>query len=142
MALPEEDKIFIAENMPPPYNTPDRFGEFILPKVQMHAPLCSAAKAAVLDILSPLIRRNKHRFFCRVDDAHDLKSPAGVIEKIRRSQARSEPERYDLSNFDARMTDIARFRIVCNFLSDPYTVAEALKNAPELKSDFILKENR
>ncbi len=119
MALTEEDKKFIADNLPPPYNSPDRYAEYIQPRIQMHAALCTVAKAEVKKILSPLLQRHQHRFFYRIDDTHDLKSPAGIIDKIRRSRESGAPgsERYELTNFEKKMTDLARFRIVCSFLS-------------------------
>jgi ppGpp synthetase/RelA/SpoT-type nucleotidyltranferase len=146
MELSEEDKKFIAENIPHPYNTPERFGEFILPQIQIHDVLCTSTKATVKKLLAPLKKQYGHRFFCDIDDSHRQKSPASIIDKIRRSQAEKakpgepEPERYDLNNFVTKMTDLARFRVVCNFLSDVYKVAEAVRNSEELTNAFHIKE--
>jgi len=142
MDLGDKEKKFIAENIPHPYNTPERFGEFILPKIQVHYALCTVTKATVIKLLDPLIKQHDHRFFCRVDDTQQQKSPASIVDKICRSQAEKikpgepEPERYDLINFVTKMTDLARFRIVCNFLSDTEKVAEAIVNSEELKNAF------
>ena len=146
MDLSDEDKKFIAENIPHPYNTPERYGEFILPKIQIHDVLCTSTKATVKKLLAPLKKRYGHRFFCDIDDSHRQKSPASIIDKIRRSQAEKgkpgepEPERYDLNNFAMKMTDLARFRIVCNFLSDVDKVAEAIRTSEELTNAFNIKQ--
>ncbi len=119
MKLSERDKRFVEENLPVPYNTPDKFDEFIRPKIQIHDALCTATKASVKKLIAPLLQEYKHRFFCRIDDSHQQKSFSSIIGKIRRSQEKNgEPEHYDLSNFTSKMTDLARFRVVCNFTSD------------------------
>lgn len=146
MDLNEEDKKFITENIPPPYNTPERFGEFILPQMQIHDALCTTTKATVEKLLFPLKKQYGHRFFCRVDDSHQQKSPASIIDKIRRSQTEKvkpgepEQEHYDLNNFATKMTDLARFRIVCNFLNDVDKVAEVISNSIELTNIFNIKQ--
>jgi ppGpp synthetase/RelA/SpoT-type nucleotidyltranferase len=146
MELSEEDKKFIAENIPSPHNTPERYGEFILPKIQIHDVLCTTTMATVKKLLAPLQKRCGHRFFCDIDESNRQKSPASIIDKIRRSQIQKakpgepEPERYDLSNFTTKITDLARFRIVCNFLSDVNKVVEAIRNSDELANAFNIKE--
>ncbi len=147
MALSEEDKRFIVENIPPPYNTPERFREFILPKIQIHDVLCSTTKATVNILLDSLIKKHGHRFFCRIDDTHQQKSPESIIDKIHRSQDKeiqageAEHERYDLDNFTQKMTDIVRFRVVCNFLSDVERVVHVIENSKELAEVFHIKLN-
>jgi len=145
MKLTERDKRFIEENLSAPYNTPDRFEEFIRPKVQIHDVLCTATKASVKKLIEPLLQEHDHRFFCRIDDSHQQKSPSSIIEKLRRSQEKKagpgepEPEHYDLTNFTQKMTDLARFRVVCNFISDAEKVARAIVKSKELTGVFKIK---
>jgi len=145
MELSEEDKKFIVENFPYPYNTPERFGEFILPRVQIHHGLCTTTIATIKKLLAPLKKQYGYRFFCDVDESEKQKSPASIIDKIRRSQTQNakrgepEPDRYDLNNFARKITDLARFRIVCNFLSDVEKVAEVISNSTELSKTFNIR---
>jgi ppGpp synthetase/RelA/SpoT-type nucleotidyltranferase len=143
MGLGDEDIQFIKEKLPEPYNTVDRYAEFFGPKLQMHKALCSTTIAAAKEILSPLIIEHSNRFFCRIDDTHTCKTPASIVEKIRRSQEKTTetkkgevetPEVYDLNNFLSTMTDIVRFRIVCNFISDVERVAEVIQKSEKLKT--------
>jgi len=146
MDLSDEDRKFIAENVPHPYNSVERYGEFILRKLQIHDVLCTTTMATVKKLLAPLKKRYGHRFFCDIDDSNRQKNPASIIDKIRRSQAEKskpgepEPDRCDLNNFTTKMTDLARFRIVCNFLSDVDKVSKAIRNTEELTNAFNIKE--
>lgn len=141
--LTKADTAFIREHLPPPYNAPERYEEYILPRIQTHDVLCTATKASTAKLLEPLIRRHHHRFFCRIDDSHQQKSAASIVEKIRRSQEKKagpgepEPIQYDIANFSEKMPDLARFRIVCNFLHD----VELVENAIEQSQEFIEKFN-
>ncbi len=142
-----EDIEFIRKNIPSPFNTPERYEEFFRPKLQKHGALCSTTIKAIKEILGPLIEEHSNRLFCRIDDSHTLKSPASIVEKIRKSQKSSSkvktgqsPEPYDLDNFMSKMTDIARFRIVCNFLSDVNRVAEQIRHSEKIKYFFNVEE--
>ena len=140
MSLSKGDMEFIKEKIPPPYNSLKRYEEFILPKIQMHGVLCTTAISTVNRVVAPMIEKYQHRFFCRLDNSHPLKSPSSIIDKIRRSQneASRNPnkEAYDIDNFERKMTDIARFRIVCNFLNDAKQIADFLKTNEELNRYF------
>ncbi len=144
--LSRENLEFISKHFPPPYNTPERFGEYLLPKIQVHETLCTSAMAEVNTVLNPLIEQYGHRFFCRIDETHRLKSPASIVDRICRSckerSANNGPDsgHYDLENFVTTMTDLARFRIVCNFLSDVMKVSEKIKNSENLNSYFDIKQ--
>lgn len=146
-SLTEADIIHIRKHMPPPHNTPERYKEYILLKIQIHDVLCTVTKASVANLLTPLIQRHQHRFFCRIDDSHQQKSPASIVEKIRRSQLKkagpgeTEPVRYDFINFAEKMTDLARFRIVCNFLHDVEVVENAIEQSQELKETFDITKD-
>jgi ppGpp synthetase/RelA/SpoT-type nucleotidyltranferase len=143
-----EDIEFIRKTLPPPFNTVEHYEEFFRPKLQKHGVLCSTTIKTVREIvLDPLIDRHSNRFFCRIDDSHTLKSPASIVEKIRKSQKPTSkvktgesPEPYDLDNFTEKMTDIARFRIVCNFLNDVEGVAEQIKYSEKIRSFFNVQE--
>jgi len=142
MALSREDIWFIEKHLPAPFNSVGRYEEFFGPKLQMHEALCSTTIATVKEILSSLIIEHANRFFCRIDDTHTCKTPASIVEKIRRSQEGAEkkkekgetPEIYDLDNFLSTMTDVARFRIVCNFVSDVERVTKVIEESEELKT--------
>jgi ppGpp synthetase/RelA/SpoT-type nucleotidyltranferase len=145
--MQDEDIEFIKKNLPLPFNTLERFEEFFRPKLQKHGALCSTMVMAVKEILRPLIEKRSNRFFCRIDDSHTLKSPASIVEKIRKSRKpgseiktveSSEP--YDLNNFTSKMTDIARFRIVCNFLSDVERAARQIRQSEKIQSFFNVEE--
>jgi len=144
--LTEADIAFIQEHLPSPYNVPERYEEYILPKIQIHDVLCTATKASTAKLLEPLIRRHHHRFFCRIDDSHQQKNAASIVEKIRRSQEKKvgprepEPMRYDFSNFAEKMTDLGRFRIVCNFLHDVELIENAIEQSQEIREAFIIQK--
>jgi ppGpp synthetase/RelA/SpoT-type nucleotidyltranferase len=144
--LTEADTAFIRKHLPLPYNMPDRYEEYILPRIQMHDVLCTVTKASTAKLLEPLIRRHNYRFFCRIDDSHQQKSAASIVEKIRRSQEKKagpgepEPIRYDFTNFSEKMTDLARFRIVCNFLHDVELVQNAVEQSQEFRERFNIKK--
>ena len=144
--LSREHLEFISRHFPPPYNTPERYGEYLLPKIHLHETLCTSAMAEVNTVLNPLIEQYRHRFFCRIDETHRLKSPASIIDRICRSykewSANSGPDsgHYDLANFVTKMTDLARFRIVCNFLSDVMKVSEKIKTSEKLNSYFDIEQ--
>ena len=134
---------FIRNNLPEPYNTPETYKDFILPKIQQHDTLCTAVIAEVKkSLLPPLIKKYHYRFFCRIDTDHKIKQPISIIDKIIRP-AKSEAgkpasEPHTLDNFTTTMKDLARFRIVCNFIHDVDEVAEALINSEMLKSTFTI----
>lgn len=130
MGLSDEDKQFIEEKLPPPYNSVKRYKEFFLPKIQVHIASCTIALRDVAAILNPLEKKYSRRFFCRIDDRNMTKSPASIVGKIRRSQENRDS--LNLENFTTEMTDISRFRIICNFLSDTEMVAGCIEKNPKI----------
>ena len=54
--LCDEDLRFVCEQFPPPFNTDERFTEYILPKIQKHNTLCSATMAEVETLLTQVQR--------------------------------------------------------------------------------------
>ncbi len=140
MEWSEEDRIYIEENkenFPPPCDTPEGFERHVRSQTQFHASLCTTVQTTVADkVLAPLKKQFRHRFLCRIDDSQQSKTPASVLDKIRRSQTKPESERYTIGNFGSKMTDLARFRVVCNFLSDVGKVAKAMEECEELRRIF------
>lgn len=135
---------FIKEHFPGPYNTPETFGDYLLPKIQRHDTLCSAVIAEVKkSILPPLLKKYHYRFFCRIDTDHKIKQPSSIIDKIMRSSESGDrktvPESCTLDNFTTTMKDLARFRIVCNFIHDVDEMVEALNKSAILKSKFDIE---
>jgi len=135
---------FIEESFPEPHNTPETFGDYLLPKIQQHDTLCSAVIAEVKkSILPPLLKKYHYRFFCRIDADNKTKQPSSIIDKIIRppksGAGKEMPELCTLDNFTTTMKDLARFRIVCNFIHDVDKVVEALKNSDILKTKFNIK---
>ncbi len=142
MRLSEDYVKFIEKQFLPPHNTPETYGDYILPKIQQHETLCSAVIAEVKkNILPPLLKKYHYRLFCRIDADHKTKQPISIIDKIIRSQnAGAEVEVYTLEDFSSKMKDLARFRIVCNFIHDVDEVAEALSNSEILQKMFHIQK--
>ena len=144
MQLCDDDIRFIKKHFPGPYNTPETFGDYLLPKIQHHDTLCSAVIAEVKkSILPPLLKKYHYRFFCRIDADHKIKQPSSIIDKIMRSSesgtGKTVSESCTLDNFTTTMQDLARFRIVCNFLHDVDEVVEALNNSDILNRMFDIE---
>jgi ppGpp synthetase/RelA/SpoT-type nucleotidyltranferase len=134
--MPENEELlrFIAEKIPPPYNTPSRCEEYIRRRIQAHDVTCTIVQAEVVRLLEPLMRQHAQRFFCRIDDSHKQKSATSIVGKIMRSKGE-----YDINNFTEKMTDIVRFRIVCNFLSDTTKVAIAITTSETLQERYSIR---
>ena len=47
MKFCNDDIRFIENHFPQPYNTPETFGDYLLPKIQLHDTLCSVVIAEV-----------------------------------------------------------------------------------------------
>jgi len=132
---------FIKNHFPEPYNTPETFGDYLLLKIQQHDTLCTAVIAEIKkSILPPLVDKYNYRFFCRVDIDHRVKQPSSIIDKIMHfsesSAGKTVSELCTLDNFTTTMKDLARFRIVCNFLHDVEEVVDALNNSDILNRMF------
>jgi ppGpp synthetase/RelA/SpoT-type nucleotidyltranferase len=145
MGLSEEDISFIKENLKEPHNTVERYEEFFIPKLQMHTALCTTVIVEINRLLNPVITEHSNRFFCRIDDSHSIKLPDSIVEKMRRSQVEAKKKKdkgeeptntFTIDNFNKTMTDLARFRVVCNFLSDVNKVADLIKGSDNLNKYF------
>jgi ppGpp synthetase/RelA/SpoT-type nucleotidyltranferase len=148
MDLSPEIVRFIQEELATPYNTVATYERYFIAKLQNHSILCTTTIATVNIILAPLISKHTGRFFCRLDDTHTIKSPTSIIEKILRSRKeekkrkeKGEPGKlYDLTNFTREMKDLARFRIVCNFLADVTEVAECIRQSIAITDFFEITD--
>jgi ppGpp synthetase/RelA/SpoT-type nucleotidyltranferase len=120
-----------------------------------------AAALVLVARLRPLLRElseqthreDGHRFVARFDLSCLVKQPESILEKMVRQSERQNPPPILFDNLLREMTDIARFRIVVNFLSDADGIKECLEsladpNAPRseaasaLARDFELVKNR
>lgn len=145
MRLCNDDIQFIEKSFPVPYNTPETFGDYLLPKIQKHETLCTSVIAEVKkNILQVLIKKYHYRFFCRIDTDHKMKQPDSIVDKLMRSaeydMKKNTNEPCTLDNFTTTMKDLARFRIVCNFIHDVYEVVEAIENNNTIKEKFKIEK--
>lgn len=106
---------------------PDKWQEYISKKIQPHRSALASVMIAVKGIIEQLNKEyeeKENRGFAEViDDKNTIKSPERIVEKM-------ISQKYTLENFDTKMEDIARFRIVCNYLSDIFELAKRLKTDP------------
>lgn len=83
----------------------------------------------VLDMLQQgVIRKEGERLVARLDMTHVSKSADGVLEKMVRAWRPPKVE-IDFENFRERITDLGRFRIVANFVSDAQEIRDTLERA-------------
>lgn len=114
-------KEFIEKNFP----QPEKWKDYINEKIKPHRCALSSIMTAVKEIIDSLNKeyaKKENRLFAEVCEENTTKLPERIVEKII-----SHPEKYTLKNFDTEMEDIARFRIVCNYLSDIFELAKRLK---------------
>ena len=87
-----------------------------------------------------------YRFFCRLDYTHALKSPESIVDKQCRAYEKNnkeEPLQSDpviVENFATTMTDLTRFRIICNFISDVKLVSETIEDHDKINTLFEIKK--
>jgi len=134
--LSDADLRFVLEHLQPPFNTKEGYRDYFLPKIQYHRALCTTVIAKVKKVLEPLKRQFGHRFFYRIDDSNTSKSLESIIDKIRRGEQANTKNEITIKNFAETMTDLARFRIVCNFLADMEKISQALRKSEELNEHF------
>lgn len=146
MALTPQQITFINTHIPPPHNTPESYEKFIEQRLGPHKVLLTTLMQTVRSLLFPIQRRYRRRFVCRIDDSNQVKNPASIIDKILRSQ-KNRPNQgnasasgYTIDNFDTTMTDLVRFRIVCNFLSDVREVADIITASVTMAEYFRVEK--
>lgn len=97
----------------------------------------------------------RSRFFARIDMESLQKTPEGILEKMVRGwdpDACTAPP-ISFNNFDRKIEDLSRFRVVTNFLSDvahitrelerPYvTMGPVSREQEVLRAEYLLKRNR
>ncbi|MGO9271081.1 MAG: hypothetical protein ACLQOO_12630 [Terriglobia bacterium] len=92
-----------------------------------------ALHARIQDVVDDILDglpAERSRFFYRSDLTHLMKSPESILDKIVRSweQDKDKAPKVPFNSFLARMDDLARFRIVLNFLSDVEMVCRRLED--------------
>ena len=120
--------------------------------------LIARFRAILAEIEERAHRRHMVRLVARIDASALVKSPASILEKMAREwraeggcEGGNPP--ISFSNYTAELSDLARFRVVANFLSDVETIAQALQEpygpATDLtvgqramREDFLLERNR
>jgi ppGpp synthetase/RelA/SpoT-type nucleotidyltranferase len=112
-----------------------------------------ASIGKVLDDLETRIPdRERARLFHRIDIEHLCKEPDSILEKmVRKSSTDGKTTPLSFGNFRDQMHDLARFRIVTNFLSDADLIRDEIEKAfgPEgitsaqekLREGFVLEDN-
>jgi len=119
--------------------------------------LHSRLQAVLDEIVSGLPTDERNRLFYRSDLSHLVKSPASILDKMVRDWTPGPTgPRFSFANFLDEMEDLARFRLVLNFLSDVEGVGarieEPFQCEPQARGrltsaqralfeDFGLKEN-
>jgi len=102
-------------------------------KTRMHGNAALALLARVLPILreaeKQLPQAEAPRLLFRIDQTALVKSPASVLDKMTRGwdPGAGKAPAVDFGNSLAEMTDLGRFRVVVNFLSDIERVCSALE---------------
>lgn len=71
--------------------------------------------------------QGRGRFLARLDASSLVKSPESILDRMGRSVQQDGRRTIDFVNFTHEMHDLARFRIVANFLSDVELIADHLE---------------
>jgi len=141
-SLNEKDIKFIEQQVPPPYNTVERFHEAISQRLIEHKNLCSLIIKEVEKALIPIEDIvTKKRFFYRIDSTNQTKRPERIIQKIRTQKNKKELPVHTWDSFTTTMKDLARFRIVVNFLGDIDRVVEAIEKHKPFSKLLDIKED-
>lgn len=145
--------------------TPERQGQYVLAFLKEKTATSRAAAAALLALLRPIAvelqgdmaERESTRFLYRFDTSHIVKSPEGILEKMARKWEDTDgPPPVDFQGVEREFSDLGRFRLVVNFISDmdrfkarledafdPRVGKERLTPGQEaLRNQFILTNNR
>ncbi len=139
--LKKEDIEFIEQTIPPPHNSVERFQEAINRRLVEHMDLCTLVIKEVEKALLPLQNHaGRRRFFCRLDSSNQTKSPERIIQKIRTRMDKYRNPVHTWEDFTTTMKDLARFRIIVNFLGDIEKVVDAIKNHVPLSEAFDLEQ--
>ena len=67
------------------------------------------------------------RFVAKIDASHLTKSPASILEKMAREWDDVSAPKIGFADIQGAFSDLARFRVVVNFLSDALAVREAIE---------------
>lgn len=86
MTLTPQQIKFVRTHIPSPLNTPELYEKFIEQRLGPHKALLTILMQTIDSLLLPIQRQHRRRFFCRIDGSNQVKNPAGIIDKILRSQ--------------------------------------------------------
>jgi ppGpp synthetase/RelA/SpoT-type nucleotidyltranferase len=118
-----------------------------------------AAALALAARIHPILREleapvSPGRLLARIDCSSHVKSPASILEKMVRAWGAEQHPAIGFHNLHEEMSDLGRFRIVANFLSDAVRIARALEEPydalasgrltvaqRQLRAEYSLKEN-
>jgi len=140
--LNEQDIRFIEQKLPKPYNNADRFHEAINQRLTEHKDLCTLVIKEVEKLLQLLQdSAPKQRLSCRIDSSNQTKSPERIIQKIRTQKDGKGRPLHTWDNFSTTMTDLARFRIIANFLGDVDRIVEGIETHKPFLSYFTMKKD-
>lgn len=104
------------------------------------------------DLEKRILQKEPARLFCRIDTEHLCKEPESILDKmIRKGSGSDGAPLLSFENFRDQMKDLARFRIVTNFLSDARLVRAEIAAAfgtgnlteaqGKLREGFLLENN-
>ena len=141
--LNKEDIKFIEQNLPEPYNNTRRFHEAINQRLTEHEDLCAVVIKEVKKALETIQESvDQRRFFCRVDSSNQTKSPERIIQKMRTQKDENGLPLHTWDSFSTTMKDLARFRIVANFLGDVDKILEAIEKHKPFLPFFTIRKSK
>ncbi len=110
-------------------------------RLSKHKDLCTLVIKEIEKVLEPLQNHaHRGRFLYRLDSLNQTKSPERIIQKIRTRMDKNGSPIYTWDDFTTTMKDLARFRIVVNFLGDIEKVVDAIKDHETLSEAFDFEQ--
>jgi ppGpp synthetase/RelA/SpoT-type nucleotidyltranferase len=132
--LNEEEIKFIEQHLPPPYNNIEKYHEIINQQLIEHKDLCTLIIKEVDKVLKSLEERIPiKRFIFRIDTSNQIKRPERIIQKICK-------EKIPWEKFAITLKDLARFRVVVNFLGDVDMAVNAIEKCEPIQSLFDIEK--
>lgn len=133
--LNENEIKFIKEHLPTPYNNIARYHEYIDQQLIEHKDICTLVIKEVEKVLKNLDEKSPaKRFIYRIDSSNQIKRPERIIQKI--CKRNIPPDK-----FTSTLKDLARFRIVVNFLNDVDKVVDKIASSDPIQSLFDISKN-
>lgn len=150
-----QDNLPHEEDVTDPNDQLRHVGDWLSKRIQQHRVYALALIARIVAVLDEMEKDlpsdQRGRFFYRLDTGHLLKSPESILEKMIRDWKPGLP--FIAFNNIEEMPDLARFRVVVNFLSDARDVKRRLEEvivgsapingeaARKLREEFLIKGN-